>query len=280
MTLLEKNYLGWNHMTAGRFLVKTKWEKSSVLMLRKIIFLLIICMYSCSTKNIIDKKGDELYEAASKGDYYKVQELLNQGVDVNYKKQLLSHDEYPLNGAVRSGNLEIVKLLIMNKAIIDTETDDRGTLNNAIWVGNKKIIQYLISKGIYINISCSSSLIFSALSSVSFEMLRFVVDDLGVCIDSKDYFYGDTPLYKNIYDERIQEAAYLIKKGANINAQNKKKQTPLHEAVISGKTKMIELLLKNGADVHIKDEKGLSPLDYAKKENNPRVLALLKRYGK
>ncbi len=42
---------------------------------------------------------------------------------------------------------------------------------------------------------------------------------------------------------------------------------------------MIELLLKNGADVHIKDEKGLSPLDYANKENNPRVLALLKRYG-
>jgi ankyrin repeat protein len=229
---------------------------------------------------MIEDKGDKLYQAARKGDYHRVQELINQGADVNYKKQFLSHDEFPLNGAIKSGNLDIVKLLITHGAKIDREGDNRGSLNNAIWMSNKKIIQYLLSKGIYVDRSCSSSLIFSALSSASFEMLKFVVDDLGVCVNSKNYIYEETPLFETIYEERLQEAHYLIKKGAKINIQNKKKETPLHYAVSCDKIKMIELFLKNGADITIKDEKGLTPLDYAVKESNIRVVKLLKRYSK
>ncbi len=245
-----------------------------------LIQILFIFIFGCSTKYKIIDKGDQLYQAARKGDFDRVQELINKGADVNYKKKFISHDEFPLNGAIKSRNFDIVKLLVSHGSKIDTEGDDRGSLDEAIYQKNKKIIQYLLSKGIYVNKSCSSSLIYSALSTVSFEMLKFVVEDLGVCIDSKNFIYEETPLYETISEERLKEASYLIKKGASVNIQNKKKQTPLHVAVSSGKIKMIELFLKNGADINIKDEKGLTPLDYAQKENNVGVIELLKRYTK
>jgi ankyrin repeat protein len=111
-------------------------------------------------------------------------------------------------------------------------------------------------------------------------MLKFVVEDLRVCVNSKNHIYEETPIFETISEGRLHEAAYLLKKGANVNIQNKKKETPLHYAVSSGKIKMIELFLKNGADINIKDEKGLTPVDYAEKENNARVVKLLKIYSK
>lgn len=241
-----------------------------------LVFFIVIC--NCSTKNIINDLGDQLYQETRKGDYQKVQELIKNGANVNYKKRFLSHDEYPLNGAIKGGNIEIVKLLVDYGAKIDTENEDRGSLDDAVYKENKKIIQYLLSKGIYIDKSCSSSLMFSALYTVSLEMLKYVVENLGVCVDSKEILYGDTPLYKTISNERLQETSYLLKKGASVNIQNKEKQTPLHRAVFVGNIRIIELLLKNGADITIKDEKGMTPLDYAEQAKNAQLVRLLKRY--
>ena len=242
-----------------------------------LILILFICLVGCSTKIIIADKDEQLYLATRNGEDIKVQELINQGANVDYKKQYIFGDLYPINEAIRNGNLEIIKLLITHGAKIDTESDNRHCLSDAVYKGNKKIIIYLLSKGIYFNRSCTSSLIFSALDSLSFEMLKFVIEDLGVCVNSKEFLYGDTPIYETISEERLTEAHYLIKKGANINIQNKKKETPLHEAVIAGKIKMIELFLKHGAYINIRDDKGLTPLDYAEKMNNMRIVELLKR---
>ncbi len=243
-----------------------------------IIFLSFTC--GCSKNYVIDNKGDDLYSAAKIGNYKKVQLLINNGADVNYRKQLLSNDDYPLNAAIYSGNIEIVKLLIMSGAKIDTEKENRFCLSDAIYKENKVIIRYLLSKGIHVDKSCSSSLIFSAMYSRSFDMMKYVIEDLHVCIDSRETHYQHTPLYKTVCEDLYQEAQYLIKRGANVNIPNKDNETPLHVAVTWKRFKFIELLLKNGADPTTKDAKGLTPLDYAKKENNPRVLALLKRYGK
>ncbi|MBN2160741.1 MAG: ankyrin repeat domain-containing protein [Spirochaetes bacterium] len=213
-----------------------------------------------------------------KGEYQRVLLLINQGVDVNYKKQFLSHDEYPLNGAIKSSSLEIVKLLIINGARIDTENENRHCLSDAIYNGNIKIILYLISQGVYVNRSCDSQLLFTAVYSRLFNIIRFVIEDLDVCIDSVDFDYGDTPIFKTISGELFQETSYLLQKGASVNIQNKEKQTPLHRAVFVGNIRIIELLLKNGADITIKDEKGMTPLDYAEKAKKVRVVQLLKRY--
>lgn len=248
----------------------------------KIIGLLIsfICITDCSAKNLTENINEQLYRATRQGDYSKVKELVNQGADVNYKKQFLTHDEFPLNGAIKGGNIEIVKLLVDRGAKIDTETDDRSSLNNAIWMKNKKIIRFLIKSGIYIDRSCSSSLIFSAMYSRSFEMMKYVIEDLHVCIDSREIHYQHTPLYKTVCEDLYQEAQYLIKRGANVNIPNKDNETPLHVAVTGKRFKFIELLLKNGADPSIKDAKGLTPLDYAKQANNRQIIKLLMRYGK
>lgn len=55
----------------------------------------------------------------------------------------------------------------------------------------------------------------------------------------------------------------LIDKKANINFQNRFKETPLIKAVNSGNKDIVEVLIKNGADISLEDFLNNSALDYA-----------------
>lgn len=66
---------------------------------------------------------------------------------------------------------------------------------------------------------------------------------------------GDTPLHWAVYDN-AELVKVLIKKGANVNAENKRKITPLFNATASYnhnndiKVEIIRILIKNGANVN------------------------------
>lgn len=59
-------------------------------------------------------------------------------------------------------------------------------------------------------------------------------------------------------DPRIGEL--LIRRGADVSAQDFNRRTPLHLAARSAHLKMVELLLKNGADCNCLDDKNDTPL--------------------
>lgn len=76
---------------------------------------------------------------------------------------------------------------------------------------------------------------------------------------------GCTPLHSAAHSGDEQAAAYLIKKGATVNARNKRALTPLHLAA-AGAPNTTKLLLEKGADVKALDQDGLSPLAYSEKQ--------------
>ena len=88
----------------------------------------------------------------------------------------------------------------------------------------------------------------------------------GVDIDNFDDLER-TALHYAVEIENFQISHYLIKNGANVNAQNIDKigETPLSDVADKCSLKMAKFLIKHGAIVETKDWMGLSAIDRAKK---------------
>ena len=99
-------------------------------------------------------------------------------------------------------------------------------------------------------------------------------------------WYNDTPLHLAVWSGRLEAVRYLLQKGANVDAVDKKGDTPLHLAAwlpldIEPRARaaaadvfasIVELLLKNGANASMKNEFELTPHDEAKSRMNHAAL--------
>lgn len=74
---------------------------------------------------------------------------------------------------------------------------------------------------------------------------------------------GKTPLMIASEAGNARLAAFLLKKGANIDAKHFDGRCALHFAAISNNSKTIKLLVENGADVNCQDFDGKTALHYA-----------------
>ena len=79
----------------------------------------------------------------------------------------------------------------------------------------------------------------------------------------------------------VYDVAWLIAKGANVNAVDKDKMTPLMLAAGSNSNPgVIHVLIDNGADTNVVDKDGRTPLMIAAEKNsNPEVLRILRENG-
>ena len=73
----------------------------------------------------------------------------------------------------------------------------------------------------------------------------------------------NTPLHTAVIANAGANIEVLVNAGANINAQNSKKQTPLHLAIQSDNFEIFQILLSLGAKVNATDEDGELPLHLA-----------------
>ena len=93
------------------------------------------------------------------------------------------------------------------------------------------------------------------------------------CVDSK----GDTPLMIASAIGFEEAAAQMLRRGAKVDATNRRGETALTVAVQQRQPRLVELLLKAGANPDKTDHvTGYSPRDYAKRDTrNPQLLKLI-----
>jgi ankyrin repeat protein len=90
-----------------------------------------------------------------------------------------------------------------------------------------------------------------------------------------------TLLHDAVGQKHQDVAAYLLDKGADVNAVTKDGLTALHMAAQNGDTVIIRLLLQPERDTKIDpvDSKGWTPLDRALKWGHPDAADLLRQHG-
>jgi|SRR6185437_11005895 len=88
-----------------------------------------------------------------------------------------------------------------------------------------------------------------------------------------------TLLHDAVQQNHQEAAAYLLDKGADINAVTQDGLTPLHMAAQNGNIAIITLLLERGAKINPVDAKGWTPLDRASNWSHPDAVEFLRKHG-
>ena len=90
---------------------------------------------------------------------------------------------------------------------------------------------------------------------------------------------GRTPLHVAVMNNNEKLAELLIKRGANVNAQDDEVWIPLHFAVIRNNLRLADLLIRNGANLNIQNAGGWTPLHFAAHIGNMAMVRLLLSQG-
>ena len=93
----------------------------------------------------------------------------------------------------------------------------------------------------------------------------------GACIDAKDDKYGETPLYYAVLQSDIFLIDLLCEAGSEIDIPNKKGNTPLHQAIKDKSFVCAQILLIHGAYVNAQNKKGNTPLHIIFQKYQPEV---------
>lgn len=233
--------------------------KKKLIILISIPIILVVTIYGCNYKY---SRSEDLIKAINNNNVAEVKSMIRKGYDVNQKDSpdmpvLEVSGKYPLVEACANGNLEIMKLLLDNGAIVNTN-ESFTPLETAISVDPEKNsvekVKMLLQYGANVNFIGDSK----------YTALIYACECVPAGEEEKSY----------------QICKMLIAKKADVNLQNQEGRTALIMASMSNCYKVMKLLLENGANANIKDITGKEALDYAKENNNTDIINLLNQYSK
>ena len=243
------------------------------------------------------KSKISLHQAISKGDKETVIEHIENGSDLNLKD---NKGWTPLLLALRDVHLEIAAILIKHRASVKSTNKDGVTpLHLAIQLGSMELSKAILERNANINAKDKKGLTPMHYASDSEfdnpDIAQFLINN-GANLEDVSHL-GTTPLHMAAGKGFVNIARFLLHKGSDINAKDKKgfsalhyasdsteKQnmvqflidnganlkevsylgiTPLHLAVDSGLVNIARLLLEKGSDANAKDSKHLGPLHFA-----------------
>ena len=226
--------------------------------MRKVFFLaaILIILFSCNNRETkVDKSellGDdyrlfqntpawELAKAVEDENEDKINELINKD------RKLLNYQE-PIFGStllmltIKNQQYKPFEVLLKNKA---------STKIHDTYEGSSALIEACSSK--YYDVKFAKLLLEYGAN----------VNDVQVDIDNEGK--TRTPLMLASKTGKADLVELLIKKGADLNYQNKSKQSALSESIMVNEYKTVYLLLKNGADYNL-------PIDYNEEQNKAYYL--------
>ena len=228
---------------------------------------------------------------------------------VRQKSLLVVHGRSPLHFAALKGDIDIMRVLVQNKADVNRQDWDHCTpLHYCAVVGFIEGAKVLLDAGSHINAETrmkETPLIF-ALGTKQLEMVNFLisaradVNQTGLHRKTPLFFVTDTecatllikagadvnfqddeestPLHEAAKEGHVDVGRVLIEHGAKVNAVNNHKQTPLHVAAEKGRPLMCEILLNNGAELKALDVARRNAEMLARRNEHYDVLAVISKF--
>lgn len=174
-----------------------------------------------STNEPQSKKVGEktIHAAALRGHYDALKVLLHAGSNPNVPTTLGT----PIYAAVKSGNLDCVKLLIRERAEYKSLRGGFSPVHVACIEGRLAILRYLVSMGADIFSFDNPPLVFTACTAGQLDVLRYLMEEMewdvhrtisgenGLRMDGKD-----TLLYCACQRNKLEIAGFLVRHGASI----------------------------------------------------------------
>ncbi|CAL4932429.1 unnamed protein product [Urochloa decumbens] len=192
---------------------------------------------------------------------YLVEEL---GGDPN-----MAGDEGPLAGATpfmasaQSGDISTVKYLLDHGGDL-MKADERGrtALHYAVCTGSSTVTEFLLSKGIPVDIDCGHGTpLYHASINEQDKTVKILLNHHA---DPNIIFCGvGTPLNGALIYRSLKCMKLLIKAGADVNGKGCAMSPLVFATGYGGYTNFIRLLLKAGADPNIPDDLGKLPIELA-----------------
>lgn len=257
--------------------------------------------------------GNALYEAVSSGNKEMVHILLQNGAcantrpinhkptlsvavqrgDVEVVKMLLEQAEPKLEatppgghtalyGAVKEGNIELVRLLIQYGANVNVKPSGGApALCKAYSNGYRDIFRMLLeSPGVDVNATPpgDTTTLWHAAKKVDRDTVMALVNK-GAKVDAKPSG-GTTALWHAATRGDRETANVLLQHGAKPDSKPPGGQTALWEATSKGNEAMVKLLMFHGANMHAKASGSESALTKATKNGNSDLVRILLEYSK
>ena len=166
--------------------------------------------------------------------------------------------DIPLNKAVRDGNIEDVKTLILNGAEINSmDVSNRTPLDWAVFKNHILIAKLLLQNGADVNMGHGGTIFNTPLHVAAgfgcLEMVEMLIRK-GADIEAKDYL-ARTPLH--LANDKITKI--LIQMGAKLDAKDNRGDTPIHN--LWNDSSKVLMLMRYGASLKIRNQDGLTPLE-------------------
>ena len=206
--------------------------------------------------------------------------LLQRGANVNVR-----HEDggTPLHVAVFLGRTEITELLIKNGADVNAKNRDGDVPASGLWApwemtkfvigmfgikleqkqveaGRNKIAKMLgVDRAQWRGMERA----WEAAYSGNIKAVEKALAD-GMDVNARHPESGDLLLPGVALMGHTNIVTLMLKKGADINGQNRDGVTALITAAFLGRAETVEVLLKHGADPNIRNNDGSAPMDVAK----------------
>ena len=180
-----------------------------------------------------------------------------------------AYNEKPLHLAIKAGRLKIVKLLLDRGANINaTDMEGQTPLDLAIQKGYEDIVEVLKEKQLDLDKELLTSAEKGDLEKVRESIRR------GANVNIQDR-QGWTSLFWAIQKNNFNIIELLLDKSADIKVKDNEGWTPLHWAVSLGSLDIVEHLVERGADVNASTADGRTPLDIARDKGYNNIVNYL-----
>lgn len=246
-------------------------------------------LISSSGQGTPGRDGHLLIEAVQQGDVARIQQLLEQGADVNVQED--AGGWTPLHNAVQSGRVDIVRLLLRHGADPHRRKKNGATPFIVAGIrGDVSLLEIFLSEGADVN-ECDHNGFTAFMEAAEYgrvEALRFLFAK-GANVNLRRETKGDKVRLKQGGATALMSAAenghtevlriLLNDMGAEADARDNMGRNALIRTLLNHDGENVEeithLLLRHGADVNARGEGGKTPLISAVEEKRTGLVKML-----